>query len=76
MSNIVRNETLMSHEYEVCWKGSDLQRLLFRVSGSGSDHEWKKKIGIDEQSSSSLLVDYRAFYCWDLLDSKFTAGFM
>lgn len=40
MSNAVRNETLMSRENEVRWRGADLQRWLFGVSGGGSACEW------------------------------------
>lgn len=55
MSIMVQNETLMSLKYEVHWKGSDLQRWLFGVSGSGSACEWSKQrtMWIDEQFSSS-----------------------
>lgn len=48
MSNAVRNETLMSRENEVRWRGIDLQRWLFGLSGGGSACEWSRGDGATE----------------------------
>lgn len=72
MSNTARNETLMSRENEVRWRGIDLQRWLFGVSGGGSACEWSRGGGGQGGDSTNrlLLVDYTALYSLGLNDSK------